>query len=435
MTAIWDDLPSPVEAAATAQHIRDRMRGLRFTPEQERTAIRPVVLPAETRTAVHDAMEGLVRLLHKICWSLTDDPRELVQRAGLLPYQVPLLGAGGTSHEIEFSASNARGDTVLRDGVPLFVECNFGVANGGPVTAHYLIAAYRDLFGMEPTRAGNEPAEPLEGWVRMYERICAEKGLKRSVVNVGTMRDSDIPDRWYYDAESEYLKNHGFESAFVEPEFFDSPKSGRPSFDIGLKNFLPEDWRKLGISWDGIARAHQSTLFMVPDSGLALSSKLVLAWLSEGSVPLTADERAFVDRHIPWTRLMRAGSTEHEGTEKNLIDLAVMRQRDFVLKPINSAGGKGVMVGRSSDPGEWKNRLQMASETRDHVLQEYVQADHMEMDYYNARTGRVERTGVSYILGPYAVDGICSGSTIRHVPLGKTEVVSFHRGACINMIY
>lgn len=436
MNHTGESLPSPAEAASMAEHIRRRMSGLRFTPEREKTAIRPVVLEPEVRSAVNTAMERMVRLLHHVCWSLTGDPRELVRRAGLTPRQVPLLGAGGTEHEIEFSACNARGDVVLRDGVPLFVEVNFGVANGGPVTAHYLIQAYRDLYGLESSRVGDELAEPFEGWLRLYERICAEKGLKRSVVNLGTMRDSDIEDRWYYDAEVKYLQEHGFESAFVEPEFFDLPESDRPSFGIGLKNFLPEEWHEFGIrNWDGIARAHRSTLFMVPDSGLALSSKVVLAWLSEGSVALTPDERAFVTRHVPWTRLMHTGTTVYQDTETDLMDLAVERQREFVLKPINSAGGKGVLVGRSAELDEWRSRLQEATESRDHVIQEYVPADPMEMDYYDAATGEVERRRVNYILGPYAVDGVCAGSTVRHVPQERSDVVSFHRGACVNMVY
>lgn len=409
------------------------LTGLPFTTDPLLIPIRPLVLAAPVRNAVHTAARYLVEMIHRVCWSLTDDPADLARRVGLGPDQVPLLGVSGTKHEIDHSGCNARPDVILSDQTPVFLECNFGAANSSPVTAHHLLAAYRELYGLQPYRGPADVAEPFEGRARLYRRICTELDLPRSVAIVGTMRDPDIDDVRYFEAEVGYLRARGFESAFVEPEFFDRPDPAR-RYSVGLMHLIPGECLRAGVSMAGLARAHGSTVFIVPDSGLALSSKLVFAWLSAESVPLSAADREFVRRHIPWSRLVESREVLYEGRSWNLVELATSRPDEFVIKPLNSCGGKGVLLGRFTDPLEWRSRLGQAVRHRDHILQRYVEADRLSMDFFDVKTGQGSRRAVSYVLGPYTIDGVSAGCSIRHIPGTSQQVVNHARGASINVV-
>ncbi len=429
----WHELPIAAgfgdeQAGRAARLLVDELAGLPFAAAGALVPVRPVVLADSVRAAVDSAALRLADLVRRVCWALTGDPAELARRTGLSLADLPLLNAGGTAHEIEYSGCNVRSDVLLSGGTPVFLECNFGAANADPVSTHHLRVAYRRLYGLEP---GDGDPEPFRSRLEFYRRICAARDLPESVAIVGSMRESDIADARYFEAEARYLRAHGFDSAFVEPEFFDEPDR---RYSIALKHFLSGPWQDAGIPLAGIARAHADTVFLASDSCLALSSKLVFAWLSEESVPLSEADRDFVRAHIPWTRRVEHGAVSFADREHDLLDLAVGQREAFVLKPIDSCAGQGVLIGRNTDPAEWAERLRTAAADRDSVLQQIVDADPLDMDFYDPAAGRVKRLPVTYVLGPYVVDGVNSGIFLRHTPGGNPMVVNHAQGASTNVV-
>jgi hypothetical protein len=429
---LWDELPIAAElgnglARRAARSLCDELTGMPFIGDPSLVPVRPVVLAESVRASVNAAALRLTAIVHRVCWSLTDNPAELARRTGLGTEDVPLLNAGGIAHEVEYSGCNSRSDVLLSNGTPIFLECNFGAANGDPVSIHHLLGAYRKLYGIEP--ADGAP-EPFHSRLEFYRRICAARELPESVAIVGTMREPDMSDVRYFEAEARYLRAHGFDSSFVEPEFFDEHR--RP-YSVALKHFLPGTLRYMGISLEGIARAHADTTFLVPDSGLSLSSKLVFAWLSEESVPLPDDERDFVRNHIPWTRRVEHRTVVYEEREHNLVDLAIEQREMFVVKPLNSCAGQGVLIGRNTEPDEWAKYVRIAADRQDYVIQRVVDADPLNMDFYDLTAGEISRLPVTYVLGPYVVDGVNSGIYLRHVPGRGAQVVNHTQGASTNI--
>jgi hypothetical protein len=69
-------------------------------------------------------------------------------------------------------------------------------------------------------------------------------------------------------------------------------------------------------------------------------SKGALALLSDpvNARSFTGQERALVDRYVPWTRVLRPGSTIWRGREMDLPDLAIRARSDLVLKPTLGRG-------------------------------------------------------------------------------------------------
>ena len=69
----------------------------------------------------------------------------------------------------------------------------------------------------------------------------------------------------------------------------------------------------------------------------------------------SSQDRAFFRRHLPWTRLLRPGSsTLPDGSRGDLAEYVLGAREELVLKPNRSYGGTGVAVGPATDAAEWK---------------------------------------------------------------------------------
>jgi hypothetical protein len=69
---------------------------------------------------------------------------------------------------------------------------------------------------------------------------------------------------------------------------------------------------------------------------------------------LSAEERALIDRTIPWTRMLNGQ------TGSDLLDRCRAEREHLILKPSGSFGGQGVVPGWESTDGEWHEALREA---------------------------------------------------------------------------
>lgn len=91
---------------------------------------------------------------------------------------------------------------------------------------------------------------------------------------------------------------------------------------------------------------------------------------------LTAPERAFLRRHIPWTRTVRHAFTKSpEGERVDLLDFIRAKRERLVLKPNRGCGGTGVTLGCRVGAAEWERVLaEAAREAGQWVVQQYVRS-------------------------------------------------------------
>ncbi len=91
--------------------------------------------------------------------------------------------------------------------------------------------------------------------------------------------------------------------------------------------------------------------------------KALFALLSEyADSPVFAPaQRAAIQTHLPWTRLVRDGYTTRNGRTIDLLPFLENRREQFVLKPNGEYGGKGVMLGWESGSEEWRAGLTHAA--------------------------------------------------------------------------
>jgi len=80
---------------------------------------------------------------------------------------------------------------------------------------------------------------------------------------------------------------------------------------------------------------------------------------------------AAVARHIPWTRLVSDRSTCFHDQKIDLLPFIALHKDQFVVKPNDEYGGKGVVLGWEVDQVEWEAALQAAQESP-HIVQERI---------------------------------------------------------------
>ncbi|RWK87187.1 MAG: hypothetical protein EOR52_18900 [Mesorhizobium sp.] len=105
-----------------------------------------------------------------------------------------------------------------------------------------------------------------------------------------------------------------------------------------------------------------------------LADKAILAVLSDErfSSNFNAEQIEIIARHIPWTRLVRAGATtDPERHRIELLGYIRENKANLVLKPSNATRGEHVLVGRVTSSKVWEEHIDRAARNP-YVVQEYV---------------------------------------------------------------
>jgi uncharacterized circularly permuted ATP-grasp superfamily protein len=71
-------------------------------------------------------------------------------------------------------------------------------------------------------------------------------------------------------------------------------------------------------------------------------------------------ERSAIERHVPWTRLVRSGVSDYHGRSVELLDLVLKERQNLVLKPNDDYGGSGVLLGWQTDENVWAEAVRGA---------------------------------------------------------------------------
>jgi len=104
-----------------------------------------------------------------------------------------------------------------------------------------------------------------------------------------------------------------------------------------------------------------------------LHKKSIFALLTDTALQerFTAEERAAIARHVPWTRLVRAGPSTYQGEPIDLLEFTRANQERLLLKPNDEYGGKGIVIGWEVGPDAWARAIKEALDTP-FVVQERV---------------------------------------------------------------
>ncbi|ASW55658.1 hypothetical protein [Plantactinospora sp. KBS50] len=384
----------------------------------------PFVIPSTAYSEVLRAARILLDLCRRTLQALAPDVAGRLRALGADPQDYPLFVDDDLIEE-EFAACVARPDVVVGADGPRFVEINTSGAVGGVVETHLLLRVWRAAFagsGGPPLVAG----DPLDARAALFRDACDSLGVERRLLWVGSRRDLPhaATDR-LFDVELEYLSARGFATRHVEPEDLvdEVLADGGCAYPLGLRQFTIPEWRELDIDIEPVRQVLKAGCLLLPtQSAGLLDHKKVLAMLSAGPPWLSAAERAFVTRYVPWTRVLVDGPARWRGARVGLADL-VDRQRDrFVLKRGEGMKGLQVTIGRECDPARWRAAVDAALANGDSVVQEYVEPVRCDLEISDGDHETALRS-VAPVLSPFVCGGRAAGMWARFLPADRTDGV------------
>lgn len=167
----------------------------------------------------------------------------------------------------------------------------------------------------------------------------------------------------------DYFRAHGLECLIADPREFEY-RNGQLLADgvtpvqlIYKRVLISELIEREGMNHPVVQAVRDGAVCMVnPFQCKILHKKASLAVLSDEAnrARFTADEAQAIDTYIPWTRTVVERTTQIDGVPIDLLPYLAMHQNDFVLKPNDEYGGKGIVLGWEVSGDEWTAALRDA---------------------------------------------------------------------------
>jgi uncharacterized circularly permuted ATP-grasp superfamily protein len=197
--------------------------------------------------------------------------------------------------------------------------------------------------------------------------------------NIAVMGNPDVTNVEEFRLFAELFSEQGYETIFTDPWSceYDGNVLMKDDHRIDLiyRRGVLGDYSNYADQAKPVVDAYRdgNVVFGNPLSSKLGDNKNLLEVMTDEATEwlFTPEERTVLKKHLPWTRIFRQRKTTHQGHSVDLVEYIRRNRRLFVLKPNAEYGGKGVVIGRDSDPGEWENAIETALKSP-YVVQEYV---------------------------------------------------------------
>jgi hypothetical protein len=178
----------------------------------------------------------------------------------------------------------------------------------------------------------------------------------------------------------DYFRSQGVECLIADPREFEY-RDGQLLADgitpvniIYKRVLISELVERCGLDHPVIRAVRDRAVCMVnPFRCKILHKKASLAVLSdEANAHLFGpEELRAIETHIPWTRVVAERRTLYRSQTVDLLPFLSDHKADFVLKPNDEYGGKGIVLGWEANQSEWDETLKTAV-TEPYIAQQKV---------------------------------------------------------------
>ncbi|WP_410809109.1 hypothetical protein [Micromonospora sp. 067-2] len=434
----WTDLPEPTRRAMVSSGAAawERVFHGRATYNKQWRLARPPVLTADAWRELNEVCDRLAQLILDACRRRAGTAGELRRLLGVPAGETRLLDDSEPLTEALLAAY--RPDVLFVDGVPKFVEYNIDSSLGGGFDADTVIQRFTQLYreqgivGELPLRAA--PSLLDQRFVAIREELRLPDGARVALL---MDFDSDYPG---LDDPETFIRildplvvrarDFGIDLviAGVSTATLDADRrlvvDGAP-VDALFRLFVPNRVTPTG-GLDAVAGALAAgTLPMfVSAAAWLLGNKTTFAWLWEDVDGLPADDQALIRRHVPYTVPLTAA----------VLDRALAEQGGLVAKPADGSAGIGVLLGPELGPVDWAEGLRAAVDRGGVILQEYLPADRVPMDFVQIETGDTVSAEVPYTLAPYLFGRHGSGGLARVGYPGCDGILNLAHGVLLTGI-
>lgn len=287
----------------------------------------------------------------------------------------------------------ARWDAFMTPQSLKFVELNAespaGIAYGDVMTDIYLglpfVEKFRSRYRLQPFATRTFLLRHL---LQTYREWQGERA-KRTVPNVAIVDWREVATWNEFELLQEYFTSQGVPTVVCDPRelSYDGNALRRGDFDIDLvyKRILTNDVLQRPDEVRALVQAYEQHRVCLINSFRAklIHKKSLFAILTheqhEGL--FTAGELEVIRQHIPWTRRIEETTTLYRGQRIDLLDFINRHKDDFVIKPNDEYGGKGVTLGWQTPADRWEQLIHQAK-TDFYLVQERVPIPRESFPYY-----------------------------------------------------
>lgn len=277
----------------------------------------------------------------------------------------------------------ARLDSFLIEDSYSFVELN----GESPAGIAYADAAYEIFSQLPVMRRFSEryALRVLFGRRLMLETLLSahEEFLSRRperAPHIAIVDLKGLPTQKEFELFREYFESEGYPSKVCSPDELEFSggrlRCGDFEIDIVYKRLLVNEYLPIIKEAPALLDAYRARAVCMVNSfrSKLIHKKALFAILTNEKYArlFTADERAAIDAHVPWTRRVRAERTEKGGESIDLLEYAAAHRDRLVLKPNDDYGGHGIYIGWNTDEIAWDEALRHALADGDYLLQERV---------------------------------------------------------------
>lgn len=277
----------------------------------------------------------------------------------------------------------ARLDSFLTEAAYSFVELN----GESPAGIAYVDAAYEIFSRLPVMKQFRETYDvrPLYGRRYMLEVLLDsyEEFLGRkpdTVPQIAIVDLKDRPTQSEFELFKEYFEGEGYPASICSPDEleFDNGRLHVGDFriDIVYKRLLVNEYLPVMREHPALVDACRAGAICMVNSfrSKLIHKKALFAVLTDQrrAALFSKEEQEGIRKHVPWTRLVRAETSDYLGKEIDLIEYIKANRDRLVLKPNDDYGGHGITIGWNSDEAVWNAALQQAVVDGDYLAQERV---------------------------------------------------------------
>ena len=209
-----------------------------------------------------------------------------------------------------------------------------------------------------------------------YEEWLGRRGLPR----IAIVDWPDVPTVTEFEMYRDYFDSRGIECVIANPREAEY-RNGRLSFGDGepvdfiyKRVLIHELVEQCGLDSPMVRAVRDRAVCMANGFRCKmLHKKASLAVLSDeqNAHLFSADERAAIHAHVPWTRTVVERKTRFEGRDVDLVMFMREHRERLVLKPNDDYGGAGITLGWTVDDSAWEDAIARAL-AAPHIVQERV---------------------------------------------------------------
>lgn len=216
----------------------------------------------------------------------------------------------------------------------------------------------------------------LHSLLRAYHEWSGRRELPR----IGILDWREVLTWAEFGLSADYFRAQGVECVIADPREVEY-RGGRliadgVEIDLVYKRVLIHELIERGGMEHPIVRAvlDRAVCMANPFRCKILHKKASLAVLSdEANAELfSGQQREAIAAHVPWTRVVEARTTMHDGSRVDLLEHMERNRDRLVLKPNDDYGGKGIVLGWQTDADGWRRAIETAL-TEPYVVQERIE--------------------------------------------------------------